>query len=31
MMGLGAEVEIGMCGLAVNFVSQRAIRSAVNI
>jgi hypothetical protein len=35
MMGLGFEAETGMCvrvcGLAVHFVSQRAIRSSVNI
>jgi hypothetical protein len=31
MMGLGIEVEIGVCGLAVHFVSQRAISSHVNI
>jgi hypothetical protein len=30
-MGLGVDVEMGMCGLAVYFVSQRAIRSPVNI
>jgi hypothetical protein len=30
-MGLGIEVEIGVSGLAVHFVSQRAIRSSVNI
>jgi hypothetical protein len=29
-MGLGVEVEIGVCGLTVYFVSQRAIRSPVN-
>jgi hypothetical protein len=26
MMGLGVEVEIGMCGLEVHFVYQTAIR-----
>jgi hypothetical protein len=31
MMGLGFEMEIGVFGLAVHFVSQRAIRSSVNI
>jgi hypothetical protein len=31
MMGLSLRVEIGMCGLAVHSVSQRAIRSPVNI
>jgi hypothetical protein len=31
MMGLGVEVEIGVSGLAVHFVTQRAIRSSVNI
>jgi hypothetical protein len=31
MMGLGVEVEIGVFGLAIYFVSQRAIRSPVNI
>jgi hypothetical protein len=31
MMGLGIEVEIGVNGLAVHFVSQRAIWSSVNI
>jgi hypothetical protein len=31
MMGLGVEVEIGVSGLVVHFVSQRAIRSSVNI
>jgi hypothetical protein len=31
MMGLGVEVEIGVTGLAVHFVSQRAFRSSVNI
>jgi hypothetical protein len=31
MMGLGVEVEIGVSGLAVHFVSQRAIRYSVNI
>jgi hypothetical protein len=31
MMGLGVEVEIGVSGLAVHFVSQRAIRSSVDI
>jgi hypothetical protein len=31
MIGLGVEVEIGVSGLAVHFVSQRAIRSSVNI
>jgi hypothetical protein len=30
-MGLGIEVEIGVSGLAVHFVTQRAIRSSVNI
>jgi hypothetical protein len=30
-MGLGIEVEIGVSGLAVHFVSQRAVRSSVNI
>jgi hypothetical protein len=29
-MGLGAELEIGVCGL-VHFVSQTAFRSPVNI
>jgi hypothetical protein len=31
MMGLGAEVKIGVSALAVYFVSQRAIRSSVII
>jgi hypothetical protein len=31
MMGLGAEVEIGVFGLAVHLVSQRGIQSSVNI
>jgi hypothetical protein len=31
MMGLGVEVEIGVSGLAVHFVTQRAIRCSVNI
>jgi hypothetical protein len=31
MMGLGVEVETGVCGLAAHFVSQRAIWSSVNI
>jgi hypothetical protein len=31
MMRLGIEVEIGVSGLAVHFLSQRAIRSSVNI
>jgi hypothetical protein len=31
MMGLGVEVKIGVSGLAVHFVTQRAIRSSVNI
>jgi hypothetical protein len=31
MMGLGVEVEIVVCGLEVHFVSQRAIRSSVNV
>jgi hypothetical protein len=31
MMGLGVEVEIGVSWLAVRFVTQRAIRSAVNV
>jgi hypothetical protein len=30
MMGLGVEVEIGVSGLVVHFVTQRAIRSPVN-
>jgi hypothetical protein len=30
-MGLKIEVEFGVCGLAVNFMSQRALRSPVNI
>jgi hypothetical protein len=30
-MGLGVEAEIGVSGLAVHFVSQRTIRSSVNI
>jgi hypothetical protein len=30
-MELGVEVEIGVNGLAVHFVSQRAIRSPVNV
>jgi hypothetical protein len=30
-MGLGVEVEIGVSGLAIHFVSQRAIRSPVNV
>jgi hypothetical protein len=31
MMGLGIQIEIGVSGLAVHFVSQRVIRSSVNI
>jgi hypothetical protein len=31
MMGLGFEVEIGVSGLPVHFVTQRAIRSPVRI
>jgi hypothetical protein len=31
MMGLGIEVEIGVSGLAVHFVSERPIWSSVNI
>jgi hypothetical protein len=31
MMGLGVGVKIGVSGLAVHFVTQRAIRSSVNI
>jgi hypothetical protein len=31
MMGLGVEVKIGVSGLAVHFVTQRTIRSSVNI
>jgi hypothetical protein len=31
MMRLGVEVEIGVNGLAVHFVSQRATRFSVNI
>jgi hypothetical protein len=31
IMGLGFKVEFGVCGLAVHFVSQRAIRSSENI
>jgi hypothetical protein len=31
MMGFGVEVEIGVSGLAVHLVSQRAIRFSVNI
>jgi hypothetical protein len=31
MMRLGIEVEIGVSGLAVHFVSQRAIQSSINI
>jgi hypothetical protein len=31
MMELGVEVKIGVSGLAVHFVTQRAIRSSVNI
>jgi hypothetical protein len=31
MMGPGVEVETGVSGLAVHFVTQRAIRSSVNI
>jgi hypothetical protein len=31
MMGLGVEVKIGVSGLAVHFMSQRAIRSPVNV
>jgi hypothetical protein len=31
MIGLGFEVKIGVSWLAVHFVSQRAIRSSVNI
>jgi hypothetical protein len=30
MMGLGVEVEIGVSGLVVHFVSQRAIGSSLN-
>jgi hypothetical protein len=30
-MGLGVEVEIGVSGLAVHSVSQRAIRSPLSI
>jgi hypothetical protein len=30
MMGRGVEVENGVCGLAVHFVSQRIVRSSVN-
>jgi hypothetical protein len=29
--GIGLEVEIGVCGLAVHFVAQTADRSSVNI
>jgi hypothetical protein len=29
--GTCVEVEIGVCGLAVQFVAQRAIRSSVNM
>jgi hypothetical protein len=31
MMGLGTEVEFGVSGLAVHFVSKRAIWSPANI
>jgi hypothetical protein len=31
MMGLGVEVKIGVSGLAVHFVTQRAIRFSVNV
>jgi hypothetical protein len=31
MMGLGAEVEIGVSGLEIHFVFQRAVQSSVNI
>jgi hypothetical protein len=31
MIGYGVEVEIGVSWLAVHFVSQRAVRSPVNI
>jgi hypothetical protein len=31
MMGLGVEVEIGVSGLAIHFVSKRAVRSSINI
>jgi hypothetical protein len=31
MMGCGVKVEIGVCGPAIHFVSQKAIRSPVNI
>jgi hypothetical protein len=31
IMGLGVEVEIGVSGLAVHFVTQRDIRSSINI
>jgi hypothetical protein len=31
MMGLGVGVEIGVTGLAVHFVSQRAVQSSLNI
>jgi hypothetical protein len=31
MMGLGVDVKIGVSGLAVHFVTQRAIRSFVYI
>jgi hypothetical protein len=31
MMGLGVEVEIGVSGFAVHFVSRRSIWSSVNI
>jgi hypothetical protein len=31
MMGLGVEVESVVSGLAVHFVSQRALRSPVNV
>jgi hypothetical protein len=31
MMGPGVEVEIGVSGLAVHFVTQRTIRPFVNI
>jgi hypothetical protein len=31
MMGLGVEVEIGVCGLVEYAVAQRVIRSAVNM
>jgi hypothetical protein len=31
MIGLGVEVKIGVNGLAVHFMTQRAIRSSVSI